>query len=77
MLDYNYFIDYYKIIAIDLSKQHGLDDDPKATQQINFTRNLAPSGNAETTIFFITEEAKETVFQMEPWKKMYFYFALI
>ena len=66
MLDYNYFIDYYKIIAIDLTKQQELDDDPKAIQQTNFTRYLAPSGNAETTMFFITEEAKETVFQMEP-----------
>ena len=30
LLDYNYFNDYYKMIAIDLSKQHALDADPKA-----------------------------------------------
>ena len=40
LLDYNHFKNYYKIIAIDLSKQQALDADPKATQQINFTANL-------------------------------------
>ena len=34
LLDYNYLKDYYKIIAIDLSKQQALDADPKAMQQI-------------------------------------------
>ena len=40
LLDCNYFENYYKIIAIDLSKQQALDADPKAIQQINFTINL-------------------------------------
>ena len=40
LLDDNYFNNYYKIIAIDLSKKHALDSDPKAIQQINFTGNL-------------------------------------
>ena len=30
LLDYKYFNNYYKIIAIDLSKQQGLDDNPRA-----------------------------------------------
>ena len=47
------------MIAIDLSKQQALDDDPKALQQINFTANLDRAGN--TTTYFIIEEAKETV----------------
>ena len=38
LLDYVYFINYYKMIAIDLSKQQDLDADPKAIQQINFTK---------------------------------------
>ena len=59
LLDYSYFKDYYKMIAIDLSKQQVLDADPTAIQQINFTANLDSAGN--TTIFFIIEEAKETV----------------
>ena len=37
VLDYNYFKDYCKMIAIDLSKQQALDADPKAIQQIIFT----------------------------------------
>ena len=40
LLDYAYFKNYYKMIAIDLSKQHALDADPRAIQQINFTENL-------------------------------------
>ena len=49
------------MIAIDLSKQQELDADPKTVQQINFARNLARNPNANTTIFFIIEEAKETI----------------
>ena len=41
MLDYNYFTNYYKMIAIDLSIQQALDVDPKVVQQVNFTGNLA------------------------------------
>ena len=59
LLDYSYFKDHYKMIAIDLSKQQALDADPRAIQQINFTANLDREGN--TTMFFIIEEAKETV----------------
>ena len=44
---------------MDLSKKQALDVDPRATQQINFTANLDRAGN--TTMFFIIEEAKETV----------------
>ena len=59
LLDYSYFKDHYKMIAIDLSKQQALDADPRAIQQINFTANLDRDEN--TTMFFIIEEAKETV----------------
>ena len=45
--------------AIDLSKQRALDADLKAIAQINFTRNL--SGNNNRLMFFISEEAKETL----------------
>ena len=47
LLDYNYFRNYYKMIAIGFSKQKGLAD-LKVIKQINFT------GNA--TMFFIFEE---------------------
>ena len=61
MLDYPYFKENYKLIAIDLSKQQALDADPRAIQQINFTANLDRAGN--TRFYFILEEAKETVFE--------------
>ena len=60
LLDYIYFKNYYKMIAINLSKQQALDADPKAIQQINFTANL---DRANTRFYFILEEAKETVFE--------------
>ena len=49
------------MIAIDLSKQQVLDEDQRAIQQINFMANLDRAGN--TTMFFIIEEAKETVLE--------------
>ena len=53
LLDYIYFKKYYKMIAVDLSKQQALDADPKAVQQINFTANLDRVGNIR--IYFILE----------------------
>ena len=47
------------MIAIDLSKQQALDADRRAIQKINFKANLERAGN--TTMFFIIEQAKETV----------------
>ena len=55
---YPYFSEHYKLITIDLSKQQVLDADLKLIKQINFTRNLDWDGS--TTMFFITEEMKET-----------------
>ena len=59
LLDYNYFKEHYKIIAIDFSKQEALDADPKPIQQINFTENLERNNGA--IMFFIIEKTKETV----------------
>ena len=47
------------MITIDLRKQQILDSDPRAIEQINFTANLDRAGN--TRIYFILEEAKETI----------------
>ena len=59
LLDYPYFTDTYKMIAVDLSKQQALHADPRAIQQINFTANLDRARN--TRVYFIVEEAKETI----------------
>ena len=59
LLDYPYFMDTYKMIGVDLSKQKVLDADPKTIQQINFTANLDRAGN--TRVYVILEEAKATI----------------
>ena len=56
LLDYTYFTNTYKMIAVDLRKQETLDADPTAIQQINFTANLDGAGN--TRVYFILEETK-------------------
>ena len=61
LLDYPYFKDYYKMIAVDLSKQKELDADSRKIQQVNFTANLDRAGN--TTVSFIIEQEKETIFE--------------
>ena len=75
--DYPYIKKYYKLVAIDLSKQQKLDADPKATYQINFNRNIDIAEGS--TMFFIIEEDKETV--LDFWKGavkvLWFYFFLI
>ena len=57
LLDYYYFKENYKMIAIDLSQQQALDADPRAIQQINFSANLHRAGNI--TMLFIIEEQKK------------------
>ena len=50
------FKKYFKLIAIDLSKQKALDANPKAIQQIGLTENL--DWVWSTTMFFINEKAR-------------------
>ena len=66
LLDYSYFRAYYKMIAIDLSKQQALDADLRAIQQINFTANLDREEN--TTIFLLLNKQKKLLrtFHREP-----------
>ena len=59
LLDFSYVKQNFRLIETDLSKQQTPDDDPKATQQINFTGILDQAGN--TTMFFILKEVKETI----------------
>ena len=57
MLGCNCFKNYFKIIAIDISRQQELDSDPKAIQQINFSGNL----EQQAKIFFVTEVVKKII----------------
>ena len=56
LLDFGYFKENYKLIAIDLSKQTKLKD----PQQINFIGKLDKDNGA--TMFFIIEKSEETTF---------------
>ena len=79
LLDYPYFKEHYKLIAINLSKQEVVDTDTKAIQEINFTVNLEHSKRGNTTRFFIIEEAKSTILEFlhRTVKVLLIYFALI
>ena len=59
LLDYRYFKENYKMIALYLNKQEDLDADPGASQQINSIANLDRAQN--TKMLCIIEKAKETV----------------
>ena len=56
LLDFAYFKENYRLIAIDLSKQTKLKD----PQQINFIGKLLK--NTGATMFFIIENSEETTF---------------
>ena len=56
LLDFGYFKENYKLIAIDLSKQTKLKD----PQQINFIGRIL--NTRRTTMFFIIEKSEETTF---------------
>ena len=58
LLDYEYFKDHYKLIAIDLSKQIKLEN-PDLKQQINFIGRLEENN---ATMLFIIEKKRRNYF---------------
>ena len=56
ILDYEYILKHYKLIAIDLSKQIELEN-PDLKQQINFIGKLEED---EAIMFLIIEKSEET-----------------
>ena len=58
-MNYEYFLKYYRLIAIDLSKKIELEN-PDFKQQINFIGRL--TRNEGATVFFIIEKKEETTF---------------
>ena len=60
LLDYEYFKEHYKLIAIDLSKQIELEN-KDIKQQINFIGNL--EGDNGAVMFFIIEKSEETIIE--------------
>ena len=61
LLDYAYFKDNYKFIAVDLSKQKALDADPRAIQQIVFQGVVGGTNNTKIRLYTILEQSKETI----------------
>ena len=59
LLDYNYFKEDYKLVAVDLSKQKELDADPRVIQQIEFKYMLGTN----STIYWVFEKSKETILE--------------
>ena len=57
LLDFAYFKENYRLVAIDLSKQTKLKD----PQQINFIGKLENQDH-RATMFFIIEKSEETTF---------------
>ena len=60
LLNYEYFLKHYKLIAIDLSRQIELEN-PDLQQKINFIGKLEED---EATLFFIIEKSEETTFEL-------------
>ena len=64
LLDFTYFEKNYRLTAAELSKQKGLDGDPKEIQQITFTGNITSAEvNTRLTIYYILEQSKETILE--------------
>ena len=63
MLDYAYFKDNYRLIAIDLSKQKALDADPRAIQQIVFQGIVGGVDYTKIRLYTILEQSRETVLE--------------
>ena len=64
LLDFGYFINNYRLIAADLSKQKALDADSRAIQEIILTAKIkAAVANTRVIIHYILQQSKETVLQ--------------
>ena len=62
-MDYAYFKDNHKLIAVDLSKQKALDADPRATQQIIFQWVAGGDKATQIRLYTILEHSKETMLE--------------
>ena len=60
LLDYAYFKDSFKLIAVDISKPKALDTDPRAIQQIVYKGVVTGDDNTKIRLYTIIEQSKET-----------------
>ena len=59
LLDYHYFKQHYKLIAIDLSKQQVLQENEDLIQEVNFIGRLTEAAN----VFIIIEKKENTILE--------------
>ena len=67
-MDYAYFKDNCKLVAVGLSKQKALDTDPKAIRQIVFQRVVGgddddDDDDTKIILYTILEQSKETMLE--------------
>ena len=62
-LDYAYFKDDYKLIAVDLRKQKALDADAGAIQETVFQGVVGGDDETKIRLYTILKQLKETVLQ--------------
>ena len=63
LLDYAYFKDNHRLIAIDLSKQKALDADLRAIQKIVFQGVVEGNDGTKIRLHTILEQSKETMLE--------------
>ena len=59
LIDFNYFLKHYRLVAVVLSKQKELDADPRAIQKIEFKYMLG----TDSTIYWVLEKSKKTILE--------------
>ena len=63
-LDYAYFKNNYRLIAVVLSEQKSLDADPRPNQQIVFEGVAGGDDDTKIRLYAILEKSKETVLEV-------------
>ena len=63
LLDFAYFKDNYKLIAVDLSEQKALDADPRTIQQIVFQGVVGGVVGTKIRLYTILEQSKEAMLE--------------
>ena len=64
LLDYAYFKNNYRLIAVVLSEQKSLDADPRPNQQIVFEGVAGGDDDTKIRLYAILEKSKETVLEV-------------
>ena len=64
LLDYAYFKNNYRLIAVVLIEQKSLDADPRPNQQIVFEGVAGGDDDTKIRLYAILEKSKETVLEV-------------